>query len=49
VGVSRATTLANAVDVDLVRAVVGATLTTRVARETPTPPDLRGALSVIRS
>ena len=49
VGVSLATTLANARDGLVARAVVRATLTTRVARETPTPPALRGALVVIQS
>jgi hypothetical protein len=49
VGVSLATTLAETVEVDFVRAAVGTTLTTRVARETPTPPALRGALVAIQA
>jgi len=49
VGVPLATTLANTVAADFECAVVRATLTTRVARGTPTPPALRGALVVIRA
>src|SRR5262249_32424747 len=49
VGVPLATTLANTRGGVLERAVVGTTLTTRVARETPTPPGLCGALVVIQA
>jgi hypothetical protein len=44
-GTPRATTLANTADADVERAMVGTTLTTRVARRAPAPPGLRGALA----
>ncbi len=46
---SLATTLANTRDARVQRAVMGTTLTTRVAREATTPPDLRSALAVIQA
>jgi hypothetical protein len=49
VGVPLATTLANTRDAVVAHAVVRSTLTTRVARGTPTPPALRGALAVIQA
>jgi hypothetical protein len=44
-GTPRTTTLANTADVDVERAMVGTTLTTRIARGVSAPSGLRGALA----
>jgi hypothetical protein len=48
-GASLATTLANTPDGRIGSAAVGATLTTRVAREAPALPSPRGALVMVHS